>query len=143
MPLTLYGHQKVKVLWNQKRWTRKKWYPTISGCHWRFKVIAFSRIGGPRPFRNRQCSMLIGPKPCHPKEGSSNFKANLDQQPDKLRARAKQKTGRHWNMHRGSLSAAHQGKQILNFKRKCREIERKHIVTNQGGPVLGVPLREN
>ena len=31
VPLGLYGHQKVKVFLNQKRWTRKKWYPTISG----------------------------------------------------------------------------------------------------------------
>ena len=44
---------------SQKRWTRKQWYPTMSGGHWRFKVIAFSRIGGPRPSRKRQFSMLV------------------------------------------------------------------------------------
>ena len=59
VPLGLYGHQKVKVFLNQKRWTRKKWYPTMSGGHWRFKVIAFSRIGGPGPSRKRQFSMLV------------------------------------------------------------------------------------
>ena len=59
VPLRLCGHQKVKVFLSQKRWTRKKWYPTMSGGHWRFKVIAFSRIGGPRPSRKRQFSMLV------------------------------------------------------------------------------------
>ena len=45
MPLTPCGHQKVEVFLNQKRWTRKKWYPAMPGGHWRFKVIGFLASG--------------------------------------------------------------------------------------------------
>ena len=52
-------HQKVRVFLKQKGWTRNDWCPTMSGGHWRFKVSAFSRIGGSRPSRKRQFSMLV------------------------------------------------------------------------------------